>query len=550
MKNLIFKCFAILMCVVLLGSSSVSCAEAPEESLWIGDYTITWWIPMDPVNAMYYESYAEHPFFQWLEEKTGVHVVFEHPSYEQMDQQFNAMMSEGVYYDMLFTPTYLNGPQDAIDRGVFADLSQYRDVMPNYFAAIECADGSFSAWEWGEEKNGYYQGPQPAFAPALTTAKGNIWCVSQVWTDAISTETGALIRKDWLDDLGLAVPETIEELEVVLRAFRDMGADVIPMALGEFGFNYSSGYLMSAFDVHLSNFFRVGDTIQPAGWTTEGGYEYLQLVREWYAEGLIDPDFMNRDYEAKISLLLGDRLGIFPDNLGTPGMYKSMYTGPDEDFELVPLPLVRKDRGQQLHYRQHYNSEACNYTVIAGSSPNKEIAARWLDTLFSREVIIRAVYGIENETFVYDENGVPYYTQAFYDTYMADGSYSTFLAPNVTGYWSTRSNGLIWAEDTSIQGQKEMVSEWQQCSNVWGVNADTAMALGYISYENTSYESIYVPYERAETYAAPLMLKIIIGQEDIANYEAICQEALTRGWQEAQTLMQQAYNEQNGIAAE
>jgi len=165
----------------------------------------------------------------------------------------------------------------------------------------------------------------------------------------------------------------------------------------------------------------------------------------------------------------------------------------------------------------------------------------------SKREISEAEKSVENETFVYDENGVPYYTPEFYEQYMMDGSYATCLAPNVTGYWSTRSNGLIWAEDTSVQGQKESVSEWQQCSNIWGANADTHMALGYISYEYTPYESIFVPYERAETYALPEMLKIIIGQEDIERYDEICQEALDRGWREAQTYMQKAYNEQNGL---
>lgn len=518
--------------------------------MWIGDYTLTWWIPMDPVNAEYYETYADHPFFKWMEQETGVHVVFEHPSYEQMEQQFNAMVAEGEFYDMMFTPPFTGNPQIAIDEEIFADISQFESQMPNYFTAVRCNDGSFSAWEWGEEKPLYSIGAQPAFAPAITTSNGQMWCVTQVWTDAISTETGALIRKDWLDDLGLGIPETIDELEIVLQSFRNMGDDIVPMALNECGYNYSSGYLVSAFDTNLNNFFRNGDEIQPIGWTTQGGYDYLSLMRKWYAAGYIDQDFMNRDYEAKISLLLSDKLGIFPDNLGTPSMYKSMYTGPDEDFELVPLPLVRKSRDQQLHYRQHYDSEACNYTVIAGNSPNKEIAAMWLDKLFSRKAIIRAVYGTEGETFEYDADGVPYYTQAFYDEYIANYTYSTFLAPNVTGYWSTRSNGLLWAEETSIQGQKTVASEWQQCSNIWGLNADTEMSVGYISYESVPHEAISVPYERASTYALPLFLKILIGQEDIEKYDEICQEALNRGWDEARENMQLAYDVQHGLAVE
>ena len=526
----------------MLFSCVPASADESGDPMWIGDYTLTWWIPMDPVSAEYFDSYAEHPFFRWMEEKTGVHIVFEHPSYEQMEQQFNAMMTEGVYYDMLFTPPYTGSPREAVDRGIFADISQYESLMPNYFSALSCGDGSFSAWEWGEEKALYDNGPQPAFRAGATTSDGRVWCVTQIWTDAISAETGALIRKDWLDELGLPIPETVEELQTVLEAFRGLGDNVIPMALSESGYNYSSGYLMSAFDVRFNEFFRVGDEVQPVGWATQGGRDYVRLIRDWYQAGYVDPDFMNRDYEAKIALLLGDRLGIFPDNLGTPSMYRSMYAGPDENFELAPLPPVRLSRDQQLHYRQHYTSEPCNYTVIAGSSPNREIAARWLDRLFSREAIIRAVYGVEGETFVYDENGVPYYTQAFYDEYVSAYTYGTFLAPNVTGYWSVRGNALLWAEDTTLEGQKTVASEWQQCSNIWGQNADTEMALGYVSYDTVPYDQISVPYERASTYALPQILKIMVGQESFDRYDEVIQEALNRGWADARDLMQQAYD--------
>ena len=98
-----------------------------------------------------YTTLAEHPTI-WLKEQTGVNIEFIHPSWDQMDQQMNLMVTSGNYYDLLFTAWYPAGPQGAINDNVFLDLNQYRDIMPNYIKAITTSDGSQMSWEWGPEK--------------------------------------------------------------------------------------------------------------------------------------------------------------------------------------------------------------------------------------------------------------------------------------------------------------------------------------------------------------------------------------------------------------
>ena len=126
--------------------------------LWIegGEgVTLTYWIPMDYVCSEEYSSLSEHPFFKWMEDQTGVKVEFVHPSEEQMDVQFNMMLNSGNFCDLMFNPNYYDGSQAAVEDGIFADLNEFRKIMPNYFKALSCNDGSFSAWEWGKEKDLY-----------------------------------------------------------------------------------------------------------------------------------------------------------------------------------------------------------------------------------------------------------------------------------------------------------------------------------------------------------------------------------------------------------
>lgn len=523
--------------------------------LWIegGEgVTLTYWIPIDYIAAEHFDNLAEHPFFVWMEEQTGVKVEFVHPSDEQMEMQFNLMVASDEYYDMLFCPAYTDGAQAAIDDGVFADLNEYRSIMPNYFKAISCDDASFASWEWGIEKRLYWQGAQPAFENALTTVNGNLWCCSQVWTDSLPTECGMLIRQDWLDEAHLDMPQTLDDLEKVLEAFQKRRDDVIPMTLGIYGYNAPTGAILSAYGIRGDWFTVTDGIVDPVGCTTPAFKEYLARMHDWYEKGYIDPDFPNRDYESQESLLLSDRLGIFAQTLGDPTYYEGMYTGASPDFDLSAMPLPRMTEDQILTYCFGYDSSACNYTVIAENSEHKEIAAKWLDALFSKEAILRASYGVEGESYTMDADGVPYYTDWFYHNSKWDVSTlkSIYLAPNMTGYWSARANALHSAIDTTVDGQQNVLSPWYEAAQVWGQNANTSSTIGYVNMDGATYEAVNVPYGEANAYAQPMILKFIMGKEPLSDFDAYAQKALSAGYRDAREHMQRAYNLQHGQAAD
>ena len=212
---------------------------------------------------------------------------------------------------------------------------------------------------------------------------------------------------------------------------------------------------------------------------------------------------------------------------------------------MSPLPLARKTTDQQLRFVQTYNSEATNYSCIAAQSQNKELAAQWMDRLYTKEAILRGQYGVENESYVLDENGVPYFTKWFYEHRDADELLYTYLEPNMTCYWSTRANVLYWVPDHTIEGQKTVSSDLYKASRIWGQNANPDMIIGYVTFDGTGWSDMYDPYVEAETYALPMMLKIITGTEDLANFDAIAQKALDMGYREARDKMQTAYNLQH-----
>lgn len=536
-----------LLALVLAAMLLLSCAPALAEEhgpYWIGEETLTYWIPMDSSQAQTFTTLNEHPFYQWMEEQTGVHIEFIHPSTEQMDQQYNLMLTNNEFYDMM-QYAYPDGPQQGIDDKVLLDLNEYKDLMPNYFATIACDDGSYNAWEWGPEKELYWQGAQPAFQPLLTTAKGNLWCVSQVWTDMLNTECGALIRQDWLDELNLEAPKTIEDLEKVLYAFKTLGEDVIPMSIGNYGYNSSDYFLTSAWGINPGWFTVTDGVVDPVAWVTPEFKEYLTYMAKWYQDGLIDPDFMNRDYDGLQALFLSDRLGIWSETWHVPANLHELYEGEDENFEVSPLAPVRLTEDQELKLVQAYDSQASNYVTVWAESEKAEIACRWLDVAFSKEGILKSCYGTEGESYTLVD-GVPYYTEWFYDQIDAGvNMMSVYLYQGHGIYWSTRANCLYNAPVHTIEGQQTVASDYVRTQKVWGENSVPEKQIGYVVFDGDGWADMYDPYVEADTYCAPQMMNIITGKADISEFDAIAQKALDMGFEYARNACQAAYNIQH-----
>jgi putative aldouronate transport system substrate-binding protein len=137
----------------------------------------------------------------------------------------------------------------------------------------------------------------------------------------IAANFSGVIRQDWLDALGLDVPETIDEFYDTMVAFKEedpgnLGDDVIPFAMGNYLPNPTWGIrmIMEAFREPMSQRDRAIH-FEPA-WTWPGTKEALRFVNQMYNEGLISPDFaldttddsqLNRDISAgRVGSLIGN----------------------------------------------------------------------------------------------------------------------------------------------------------------------------------------------------------------------------------------------------
>lgn len=198
---------------------------------------------------------------------------------EEYQEAVNLRIASGDMPDVFGAGTYFTR---GIQEGLWTDMTE---VVAN----MEYLDNQYLI----EELMGY------------VTVDGTVWAIPTDSGEATNPR-GVVIRKDWLDNLGLEMPTTMDELLEVMRAFtyddpdgngeddtygtgfsRDFGfADWAFHPHGLYGFEFESGIqAMTRVDGEL-----VPDIVNPRM------KEALAYIRGAWEEGLIDPDSPVQDF--------------------------------------------------------------------------------------------------------------------------------------------------------------------------------------------------------------------------------------------------------------
>lgn len=311
---------------------------------------------------------------------------------------------------------------------------------------------------------------------------------------------GMQIRKDWLDELGLEVPVTYDELEEVLRQFKEKKNAYAPLSIGANGYMETSHALSAGYGV-LEDFMQVdGEVVY--GPVQDGWREYLTMLNRWYEEGLLDPDFMtNGGWQVDTAMVVNGETGVWN------AMYTmiSQYESSDPDLEVVPMTSPVKNVGDELHIRRE-NGFVGNAVAISADCEYPEIAMQLWNYLYTEEGSLLANYGVENDTFTYQDR-TPVLTDKIADNeqYSMSQAQALYLMP------PSRFGGFYdWTRELAAVPEKDV-----KAFDIWGVADDAYILPARISY--TSEEST----ERAKivaevsTYMKENSVKFITGVLDI-----------------------------------
>ncbi len=332
------------------------------------------------------EEFPTNTFTQWYSERTGINLDFDIAPPNEDREVLNLTIASGDLPDVIVGFTVdpstlaLFGPQ-----GLFLPLS----------GLIE---------EHGHFINEVFEG-SPQVRPLITSPDGEIYGLPQV-NECYHCfyAQRAWINQDWLDNVGMSVPQTTDEFIEVLTAFKEQDAngngdpnDEIPLAGAATGWNTNiDGFLMNPFVAAEfkgnNQFFEMNGGVISQHATSEGYREGLRYLHKLFAAGLVgEESFTQPAVQLKQQIEGGDAPTIGVVLAGGAPVFANI--GGERWLSYVAIPSLEGPMGvRQAPFNPWgVRSGQC---VINSQTEHAEAAFKWCDGLYDRETTLRSVFGV------------------------------------------------------------------------------------------------------------------------------------------------------------
>ncbi len=490
-----------------------------------GEITLEYWRSANDDTLKRGDNpFADNYAWRAIEEATGIHVEFNLFSGANYATQYSLMLVSEDYPDVAESPIgggYSGGNDKAIEDGVYVDLAEYKDLMPNYMRWVNLSKGN--------TKTAY-------------TDEGHMVFFNQAYDHSQATYLGYTIRRDWLDDLGLEIPTTLDQWYDVLLAFKENktgGAAPLDMGFsGSKGFSTST-YIDGAFNVNGSadcGLIVKGTTIE-SSFRSQGLYDYLELMRKWYDEGLVDPDFMAPTFFWNMERLANNEIGFIPAMYTQVGTFCADAGMAEQGcyMELMPVPTL--DGTERHIYSKGVWASGMGMpggAVIFADSDIVEEAIRWCDYRYSEPGYMTTNYGVLGETYDFDENGQPYLFDLLVNN--PDGLSAGFAQE----VYLIHNGSVVFLLDRE---ESQASEEGIRYNELWNNVGDWTLS-GSLTYTAEEGEERSALITDLTTYITEYVCKVITGQTELneGTWSEFQDQLTTMGLDRVVEITQEAYN--------
>ena len=490
-------------------------------------------ISADPVEFNVYkrlhtnlQQYAsgneELPFYKALAEATNTKLSFMTPPVGQEREQFNLIIASGDYPDIFIDrwTDYTGGASKALGDNVIIALN---DLIEEHAPNIKVAIAQY-----------------PDAFKYVTNEAGEIYGLPIVFTDNMQIVTwGVNIRKDWLDELGLEVPDTVDEYYEALTGFKEQMGAVSPFTLTLEQLK-NSRFISGAYGV--STTFYQENGVVKYGPVEDGYKEYLKTLNKWYTEGLLDRDFATIDNSTRGAKILNSEAGMsWAPSKGGVAAWNQGLQESNPNALVIGAPYASLNEGEIVKLGQA-NPIASIACTISSTCKDPVAAIKFLDYFFSEEGRLLLNFGIEGESYDMIDGEPIFREEIMESTDMPALSKLNMYASSPEGNGGLATiydqRYLIQINDTT-PNVTEALESWAQSSTfeneMYGIMA--------LSEDSSRYASIM---NEIETYVDELLLKFIMGQESIDDrYDEYIANIKSKGVDEATAIMQKAYDSFN-----
>lgn len=493
------KLVAILLCALMLANMIAPIATAGAEDEAVLTFATYWSGGPNAVEA------TDSVYMQVWMEKTGIKVKAVTANDEQLATNpvkpdiikvFDTGSTMGSDVYSLISYGDIIPLNDLFDKGYGTNYRAWLEKIPGADKMVKNDDGVY-----------------PAFY-MLRAA------------DAPKSFSGMLIRQDWLTELGLEMPKTIADWDNVLRTFKEKkGATLSGMWAGLQGLEY-------AFAV-TDTFYQDGDKVK-FGPVEDNYNEFLTQFNTWYKDGILDPDIFTESADAVYAKIANGEIGALFGYTGST-FNKILTMDAEVAAGWVPAPVAVYSEENPVNVAFKTMPMQTTAYMISADCKNPELAAEFIDWIYSEEGTMLSNFGVEGVSYAYDANGVPYFTEE--------------ISKNPNGYSFTDALEIYAGESNKpcvITREGMMASyttEVQQKSlEMWMDEDNTIREVPTLTFTADESDELAGIMTDISTYVSENRINFIYGNRALDEYETFRSDIKNMGIDRALEIYQAAFD--------
>lgn len=506
-----FKSVMAAVCTASMAASAL-CGCSNEKKTEDANH-FSYWVELSGAASAKVSNYGETPFAKELQKRTGVTIDYQHPAQGQTSEKFNIMIASSNLPDIVEYnwANYPGGPGKAIKDGKIIKLNDYIEkYAPNLKKYLD------------EHKD---------VAKLCMTDDGDIFAFPFIRGDKdLCVSQGPVVRKDWLDDLGMELPETIDEWETMLTAFKEKKNAQFPLDMNTWPFTVGAfaGAYGTLFGYYIDN-----NEVKYGPY--EAGFkDFVTKMNSWYNKGLLTPDIATIDGKAIDSDIISGKTGAVFGALGG-GIGKWLAAKPDDKFDLVGAKYPVLKKGDKPAFNAAQSIVTGTFTAITTSCKNPDGAAKFLSYGYSDEGEMLYNFGIEGESYNMVD-GYPTYTDLI--TKNEEG----LAMSNMLALYTQSYSAGPFIQDKRYMEQYSSLPQQQAAWENWSVSDGTDRNVPYLYYTEEETSDIVKKSTAIDTYANEMICKFIMNIEPIDSWDKFTAELENRGIKDVLKAKQEAYN--------
>ncbi len=462
-------------------------------------------------------SYNDIWAFRKWQEMTNVEIEWLHPPVGQETDQMNLIFASRDFPDIAYygwMSSYPGGPEKAILDGVILKLNDYftPESSPNIMKLYD--EHELFKKNSTTDQGSFYMYP---------FVRGYCLYEYSKWSTMFN---GPQYRADWLEALGIATPDTIDEWHKALVAIRDNDCngngdakDEIPLV--------SPAKDLNAWVAPFGTLagWRLKDDKVVYGYLDPEFKEYLTTMSTWFKEGLIDKDYLVTDgnmFKTKVvSNVGGVYIGGIGGNFGGNTQAMQAEHGDKDVIMAAKWPINAEGK--------RYTSENTRKTLGMGGgcaifTTNKHIkeSAKLLDLAYRWDMIDIMNFGEPGVTFVRTGDHVDLVPK-FKEEMLAAKDQNTVINKYATAGingWATFMHPDYDKLQYNIRNQVLAIQTWNQ----WDAGLTDELVLPPItqtSEESSEFANIMT---QVDTYVAENRNKVIMGELPVSHWDTVVAE--------------------------